>query len=207
MQDEDGGWTKWVTNVVKAAVGVAATATAVAITVATGGAAAPVLLGVATSTAIGAAVGYATGGKQGAIDGAANGLLTGGVTALAGATIKMVAPKIIKAVKSSQSDPVKQALKKLDASGIRPGQTEIRRSKVMELVQNFDSSKAKSSIYVSGKTRYLVEGHHTTVAATILGRGTCAGMGVTTTQVPSALNVYWYKRWYQFGRTVIKIRK
>ena len=83
MQDEDGGWPKWVTNVVKAAIGIAATSAAVAITVATGGAAAPVLLGVATSTVIGAGAGYVTGGKQGAIDGAANGLLHGGVTALA----------------------------------------------------------------------------------------------------------------------------
>ena len=45
------------------------------------------------------------------------------------------------------------------------------------------------------------------MAATLLGKGTCAGMGVTTTQLPSALNVYWYRRWYQLGRTVIKIRK
>ena len=207
MEDEDGGWPKWVTNVVKAAVGIAATSAAVAITVATGGAAAPVLLGVAASTVIGAGAGYVTGGKQGAIDGAANGLLIGGTSALVGATIKMVTPKIVKAVKNYQSDPVRQALKQLDSSGIRPGQTEISRSKVMEIVQNFDTSKAKSSVYAVGKTRYLVEGHHTTVAATILGKGTCAGMGVSTTQVPSALNVYWYKRWYQFGRTVIRIRK
>lgn len=75
----------------------------------------------------------------------------------------------------------------------------------MELVDNFDSVKAQSSIYCNGRTRYLVDGHHTTVASTILGKGTCMNMGNATMQMPSATNIYWSKKWYQIGRRVIQV--
>ena len=74
-----------------------------------------------------------------------------------------------------------------------------------EIVDNFDSLKANSSVYSNGGTRFLVDGHHTTVASTILGKGTCVNMGTITSQMPSVTNVYWSKRWYEFGKTVIKI--
>ena len=200
--DVDGNWS--LPNWVKVTVGAVATVAAVAITVGTGGAAAPLLIGVATSTLAGAAIGYVTGGVQGMIDGACDGFMWGGIGAL-GSSVASAVPKIAKAVKATKADPVKKALNQLDSSGLRPGQTEISRSKVMKLVNNFDSMKAQSSVYSNGGTRFLVDGHHTTVASTILGKGTCMNMGVATSQMPSATNVYWSKKWYEFGKTVIKI--
>ena len=70
MADESGTWPNWA----KVVVGVVATVAAVAVTVATGGAALPVIASVAASTVGGAVAGYIKGGRQGAIDGAANGL-------------------------------------------------------------------------------------------------------------------------------------
>ena len=97
------------------------------------------------------------------------------------------------------------ALRELDKSGLRPGQTQISESKIFQLVQDFVSYKARSSVYSDGSTKYLVEGHHTTVAAEILGKGTGMNMGVPTEQMPSATNVYWYKEWYEFWKIAIEI--
>ena len=112
MQDDTGYWPKWATNLAKVAVGAIAIAIGVAATVATGGAAAPVLLAsvkiAVTSAAIGAVVGagvsavshrISTGswkgsGKaalSGAVDGAADGFMWGGISA--GATFTTVAAK------------------------------------------------------------------------------------------------------------------
>lgn len=96
-------------------------------------------------------------------------------------------------------------MKKLDASGLRPGQTTISQSKILEIVNNFDPVKAESRITTINGTRFVVDGHHTTVASTILDRGTCMNMGITTNQLPSATNVYWTKHWYEFWKTAIKI--
>ena len=79
--DAEGNWS--LPNWAKAAIGVVATVAAVAVTVATGGAALPVIAGVAGNTIVSAAIGYIAGGKQGAIDGAADGLMIGGIGALA----------------------------------------------------------------------------------------------------------------------------
>lgn len=76
---------------------------------------------------------------------------------------------------------------------------------VMDLVNNFDPLKAQSSVYSNGGARFLVDGHHTTVASAILGRGTCVNMGTVTSQLPSVTNVYWAKKWYQIGRIAIKV--
>ncbi len=70
-------------NWAKVTIGVVTTVAAVTITVATGGAALPVVAGVVSSTVFSSAIGYATGGKQGAIDGAADGFMWGGIGALA----------------------------------------------------------------------------------------------------------------------------
>jgi len=83
-------------NWAKVVVGAVATVAAVTITVATGGAAAPVLIGVATSTIGGAVVSavnhrVSTGSWEGAgkaaLDGAADGFMTGGLCALGGSVI------------------------------------------------------------------------------------------------------------------------
>ena len=93
--DVDGNWS--LPNWAKVAIGAVATVAAVGITVATGGAAAPLLIGVAASTLSGAAIGYVTGGKQGMIDGAADGFMWGGIGALASSAVSSV--KAVKAAK------------------------------------------------------------------------------------------------------------
>jgi RHS repeat-associated protein len=93
--DDNGSWK--LPNWAKIVIGAVAVAAAVTVTVATGGAAAPLLIGVAVSTlssaAIGGAVGYATGGikgmKRGIVDGACDGFMWGGVGA-AGAAVGRV---------------------------------------------------------------------------------------------------------------------
>ena len=83
-------------NWAKVAIGAVATAAAVVVTVATGGAALPVLIGVAVSAVGGAAASavnhrVTTGSWEGAgraiLDGAADGFLTGGLCALGGSIV------------------------------------------------------------------------------------------------------------------------
>ena len=92
--DAQGKWS--MPNWAKVVVGAVATVAAVAVTVATGGAAAPVLIGVAVSTIGGAASGAIQhrvtagtwkGAGKAALDGAADGFMTGGLCALGGSVI------------------------------------------------------------------------------------------------------------------------
>ena len=92
--DADGNWS--MPNWAKIAVGAVATVAAVAVTVATGGAALPVIVGVAISTALGTAAGAIehrvttgswSGAGRAALDGAATGFMTGGLSALGGAVV------------------------------------------------------------------------------------------------------------------------
>lgn len=207
MLDEDGEWPKWLKNVAKVALGIVATTAAVAIVGVTSSVALPLIGCVAASTVGGAVAGYITSGTNGALNGAVNGFMIGGVATLAVTASTVIVPMVVESIKSVQNDPVKIALQELDKTGLRPGQTEISRSRVMSIVNEFNPSKAHSAIYSNGAGRYLVEGHHTTVASTILGKGSCGSMGSLTTMEPSAFNVYWARRWYQIGRTVIKIKK
>ena len=94
--DSAGTWS--LPNWAKVAIGVVATVAAVAVTVATGGAAAPVLIGVATNTIVSGAIGYATGGVEGMKDGLATGFMTGGLSALGGSLISAG----VKAVKTAR---------------------------------------------------------------------------------------------------------
>ncbi|SHN05360.1 hypothetical protein SAMN02746066_04627 [Anaerosporobacter mobilis DSM 15930] len=96
-------------------------------------------------------------------------------------------------------------INKLEQSGLKPGQTVISKSRVSEIVDNYDPLKASSSIYRDSTGRYIVEGHHTTVATTILGKGSGINMNMPTNQVPSATNVHWVKRWYELWKTSIKV--
>ena len=89
-------------------------------------------------------------------------------------------------------------------SSIRPGQTAISRNRVLEIVDNYNPTLARSSAYKDGNIFYLVEGHHTTVAAKMLGKSSGFSMNVATTQLPSAKNIYWTKNWYEFGKRTIK---
>lgn len=109
-------------------------------------------------------------------------------------------------VKTTHSTPsINTALKTLDASGLRPGQDVVSKTRIMDIVENYDPIKARSSVHTIGNTRYLVEGHHTTIANTILGKGTGPNMGVYTSQMPSSTDIYWTKSWYEFGKKTIKI--
>ncbi len=92
--DPNGSWS--LPNWAKVAIGAVATVAAVAVTVATGGAAAPVLIGVASSTIGGAATNAIKhrvttrswkGAGKAALDVAANGFMTGGLSALGGSVI------------------------------------------------------------------------------------------------------------------------
>ena len=94
--DGDGTWS--LPNWAKVVIGAVATVAAVVVTVATGGAAAPVLISVAASTAVGGVIGYENKGKQGLKDGLANGFMLGGLGALGGSIISAG----IKAVKTAR---------------------------------------------------------------------------------------------------------
>ena len=115
MYDDMGYWPNWAKNLVKVGIGALAIGIGVVATVATGGAAAPVLAAslkiAVSSAAVGAAVGAGTSavnhrvstgswsgaGKaalSGAVDGAADGFMWGGVSA--GATFTTVAAKGVK---------------------------------------------------------------------------------------------------------------
>lgn len=98
-----------------------------------------------------------------------------------------------------------QALDSLEKSGIKPGQTVISRSRVISIVESYDPVKASSSVYTDATGRYLVEGHHTTVATTMPGRGTGMNMNIPTQQFPSATNVHWTKKWYEFWKKSIEV--
>ena len=51
----------------------------------------------------------------------------------------------------------------------------------------------------------MVDGHHTTVASVILEKSTCMNMGCATNQLPSAMNVYWARKWFEIGKKVIEL--
>ena len=92
---------------------------------------------------------------------------------------------------------------------MRPGQTEIHTSQlnnvINEIQNNYNPSKAYSSVYSDGTNRYLVEGHHTTLAFEMLGKESSINMNTVTSDLPSATNIYWTKKWYQFWKKSIKI--
>ena len=175
------------------------------------GAAAGALIGTGAGMAAGAALAGSITATTGSVIAGGSALVSTVATSGVGAGVSCIANNLqhaantITSATSTAADPVKTALKQLNSSGLRPGQTEISRSKIMELVNNFDPIKAQSSINSMGGTRFLVDGHHTTIASTILNKGTCMNMGLMTNQLPSATNIYWTKHWYEFWKTAIKI--
>lgn len=54
--------------------------------------------------------------------------------------------------------------------------------------------------------RYVVEGHHTTVASEIIGKGTTGNMGAVTNDPPATKDVYWWAEWYEFWKKPIKVK-
>ena len=128
-----------------------------------------------------------------------------------GAIYNSVAAKLANVGKGGTSPNTslsfEEALCKLEYSGLKPGQNVISRSRVMEIIRAYDPVKANSSVYTDITGRYLVDGHHTTVAAMMLGKGTGPNMSVTTLQLPSVTNMHWTKLWYEFWKQSIKVVK
>jgi hypothetical protein len=54
--------------------------------------------------------------------------------------------------------------------------------------------------------RYVVEGHHTTVAAEMIGKGTTGNMGAVTNDPPATTDVCWWAEWYEFWKKPIKVK-
>ena len=100
-----------------------------------------------------------------------------------------------------------EALNKLEQSGLKPGQTVISKSRVMEIVESYDPIKASSSVYKDSTGRYLIEGHHTTVATTMLNKDSGMNMNTPTKQKPLVKDVHWTKKWYEFWKKSIKVVK
>ncbi len=104
---------------------------------------------------------------------------------------------------------LKQALAELDASGLRPGQTQLYMSQLNDVLDavkyHYDPVKAKSSVFSDGVERYVVNGHHTTVAFKMLNKSSSFNMNVATQEMPSTTKVYWTKKWYEFWKKAIEI--
>ncbi len=109
-------------------IGSIALVAAITLTVITGGALTPLLVGVLISTGIGAGIGCVTNGKQGAIDGAVDGFMWGSIFALATSSISAV-----RAIKQARQgvvigkdmDKVRNAAEFLDASTYKPLNSKI----------------------------------------------------------------------------------
>ena len=112
-----------------------------------------------------------------------------------------------KQLEASFDSDLKAALKKLDKSGLRPGQDELRKSRIKEILYDYNSLKRESSVYTDKTERYLVEGHHTTVATTILDKGSGFNMNQRSSDPPLTKSVYWTKSWYEFWKEAIKVVK
>ena len=102
---------------------------------------------------------------------------------------------------------IKLALVKLDKSGLRPGQTRISKSRIRYLVENYDPILAHSCVYTDSTGKYLVEGHHTTVANTILNRGSGLNMNLISPGPPETKEIYWTKKWYEFWKNSIMVKE
>ena len=146
-------------------------------------------------------------GRPGGIPGALGGV-DGGETVRAGKGIERLKEGLRPSGSAESFDTeISVALDKLENSGLRPGQTEISKGKVKYIVENYDPTKAQSSVYTDSTGKYLVEGHHTTVANMILNKGSGINMNQISPLPPSSKNVYWTKKWYEFWKTAIEIKK
>ena len=184
--DQDGNWSIWATI----GVAVGATLCIAAITVLTCGvgtgtlvgaiavgAAKGVLIGASVGTVVGAGIGYAvTGTLEGALEGAAIGFGVGSfVGGVAGGTASAASFSASSANVSSQ---LKDALKILDKSGIKPGQSSISQSRVMEIFNSYDPMKAHTSYTSINGSLYVSEGHHTLIANVMKYGRICSGVNM-----------------------------
>ena len=157
--DTCGTWS--MPNWLKITIGVAATALAVAITVSTGGAAAPVIVSVLSSTVGSAAISavksrietgnWDNAGKA-ALDGASNGLMWGGIGALGGAAIKAV--KYTRAVKETKA--AAEALK-YTKTAARHASERAYMNSTQTVKEIMNAAKPKSDKYIKNGLKWVVK--------------------------------------------------
>ena len=158
--DTCGTWS--MPNWLKITIGVAATALAVAITVSTGGAAAPVIVSVLSSTVGSAAISavksrietgnWDNAGKA-ALDGASNGLMWGGIGALGGAAIKAV--KYTRAVKETKA--AAEALK-YTKTAARHASERAYMNSTQTVKEIMNAAKPKPDKYIKNGLKWVVKG-------------------------------------------------
>ena len=73
---------------------------------------------------------------------------------------------------------MKDALKILDKSGIKPGQSSISQSRVMEIFNSYDPMKAHTSYTSINGSLYVSEGHHTLIANVMKYGRICSGVNM-----------------------------
>ena len=178
MSDSTGNWPKWATKLIVAVavvtvvtvVAVATAGTGTAIAAIAAGAAKGAAIGFAVGATSGAAIGYATTGTlEGTLNGMADGALSGAVTgAITGGFQGYSSFSATQSFSSTQpfqvDSRITEALKKLDATGIRPGQTEISQSGVLAKFNSYNNLTASSSYTQINGNLYVSEGHHTMIA-------------------------------------------
>ena len=172
-----------------------------------------ILAGACSGAISGALFGGVIGGIKGAINGegflkgfengAFSGVISGAVCGAIFAGIGVIGTKISEGIKNRAV--FEKAFQELEQSGLRPGQTVISKSRVFEIMEKYDPLKASSRVYTDATGRYLVEGHHTTVATIMLGKNSAINMNIPIDQLPSAMNICCVKKWYEFGKKVIKV--
>ena len=199
--DVNGNWSSWATagvligatlciaavTVLTCGVGTATLAGAVAV-----GAAKGALIGAAAGATIGAGIGYVTTDTlEGAIEGAAIGF---GAGAIVGAIAGGVAGASSFSAQSVNVDPkIQEALKILDQSGIKPGQTQVSQSGIMAKYNSYNHLQASSSYTKINGQLYVTEGHHTTIANVMkYGRlNTGINMGTLVSDPTVVTNMLW----------------
>ena len=159
------------------------------------------MVGAAAGVGIGYLAGYEgtdliAWGVGGAVIGGVIGAVTGTLisyTATGSFTSSYAQIKTGFALKSAADRPIWDAWQTLDRSGIKPGQTSISKSKIMEIYKSYNPLKANSSYTNVNGSLYVTEGHHTTIANVMKYGKLNSGpnMGVLSKISPSATNKIW----------------
>lgn len=213
--DPSGNLPSWAIKLIVAASIVVAVAAIAAITVATAGtgtAIAAVAVGAAKGAAIGFASGAAMGAASGAIshrvstgswegvgeaalngmaDGALSGAITGAITGGITGGLKYASAT---SSNTFQPDPrITKALKTLDETGIRPGQTQVSQSGILAKYNSYDYLAARSSYTKINGTLHVSDGHHTMIANVMkYGKlNTGPNMGLYVNDPNVVTNILW----------------
>ena len=213
--DPSGNLPSWAIKLIVAASIVVAVAAIAAITVATAGTG-TAIAAVAVGAAKGAAIGFASGAAMGAAGGAishrvstgtwegageaalngmADGALSGAITgAITGGITGGLNYASATSSNTFQPDPrITKALKTLDETGIRPGQTQVSQSGILAKYNSYDYLTATSSYTKINGTLHVSEGHHTMIANVMkYGKlNTGPNMGLYVNDPNVVTNILW----------------